>query len=185
MKVAAIIGSRNQKGQTAQAVDACLKGFEQANADIESFFLPTCNIERCRQCEDSGWGLCLTEGRCVIEDDFAGIIDSVSNSDVVIFATPVYYGNLSESIRSFLDRMLRICHHDDGMVRIKGRSAVCISVAGGSGGGATSCSRSLEFILEVCKLNILDIIPVRRQNMKLKEAVLQMTAKWIATEELA
>ena len=179
MKVVAILGSRNKKGQTAQAVEACLKGFEQVNADVERFFLPTHNIERCRQCEDSGWGLCLDEGRCIIDDDFAGIVDTLSKADIVIFATPVYYGSLSESFRAFLDRLRRVCQ-----LQFKDKSAIGICSAGNSG-GAVACSAILETIVGICKFNILDVIPVGRQNLKMKEAVLQMTGEWIASGNLS
>ena len=185
MKIVAVLGSRNQKGQTAQALKACLNGFEQVNADIECFYLPTCNIEGCRQCEDSGWGLCLEEGRCIIDDDFAGIVDFLSKADTVIFATPVYYGDLSESLRAFLDRLRRICQYPKGQLWIKDKPAIGICVAGGGGGGAVTCSAILEKILTICKFNIFDIIPVRRQNLKMKEVVLQITGEWIASGKLS
>ena len=185
MKVVAILGSRNKKGQTAQAVEACLKGCEKANADIERFFLPTCNIERCRQCEDTGWGLCADQGRCVIEDDFAGIVDTLSKTDIVIFATPVYYAGLSESIKAFLDRLSRIRICPEAKLPPKAKPAIGICVAGGSGGGAVECSAIMEKILKICKFNILDVIPVRRQNLKMKEAILQITGQWIASGQLS
>ena len=150
MKAIAIVGSRNPKGQTAQAVDACVKGFKMEDGDVEQFLLPTLNIERCRQCEDSGWGRCRSEGRCIIDDDLAGIVDTISKADAIIFATPVYFSDLSESLRAFLDRLHRVCQHSSGKVLVEGKSAIGICVAGGGGGGAPACSVSLEKILDRC-----------------------------------
>ena len=176
------LGSRNKKGQTAQAVDACLKGFR--DVEVERFFLPTRTIERCRQCEDSGWGPCRSEGRCIIDDDFAGIVDSISKADIVIFATPVYFSDLSESMRTFLDRFRRVGKHQNDNPLIKDKPAVGICVAGGGGGGAVACSAILEKIVGICGFNLLDIIPVRRQNLKMKETLLEITGEWIASGKL-
>ena len=185
MKAVAIIGSRNPKGQTAQAVDACVEGFKLAGADVEQFFLPTLNIERCRQCGDSGWGLCRTEGRCIIDDDFAKITHSIFKADAVIFATPVYFSDLSESLRALLDRLRRICLHQSVQASVKEKPAIGICVAGGGGGGAIKCSLSLETILSKCGFSLLDVIPVRRQNLKMKQAILQTTGEWVASGKLS
>jgi hypothetical protein len=56
MNVAAILGSRSPQGQTARAAGALLDGLAANGAKVERFFLPAMKIERCRQCEDSGWG---------------------------------------------------------------------------------------------------------------------------------
>lgn len=185
MKTIVILGSRNPKGQTAQAVNACVKGFKLVDTDVEKFFLPTRNIERCRQCEDSGWGLCRSEGRCVIEDDFAGIVDSISKADAVIFATPVYFGDLSESLRAFLDRVRRTCQHPKGQALVEEKYAIGVCVAGGGGGGTATCSVSLEKVLSTCGFNLLDVILVKRQNLKMKQVVLQTTCEWIASGKLS
>ena len=102
MKALMILGSRNPEGQTARAARALLQGIAGKGGQYEEFFLPKMSIERCRQCEDSGWGICRTEGRCVIEDDLASLVEKIKGADAVIFATPVYFSDLSESIRAFL-----------------------------------------------------------------------------------
>ena len=71
-------------------------------------------IERCRQCDDDGWGLCRREGRCIIEDDFAGLVDKIARADAVVFSTPVYFSDLSESMKAFLDRLRRTCIQETG-----------------------------------------------------------------------
>jgi multimeric flavodoxin WrbA len=74
MNAILISGSRNPKGQTARALDAVAAGLRQQNVATETLFLPAMRIERCRQCDDNGWGLCRQEGRCVIEDDFPVLV---------------------------------------------------------------------------------------------------------------
>ncbi len=179
MKAMVISGSRNPQGQTAQAAGALIEGFCDKGAETELVFLPTKNIERCRQCGDAGWGTCRTEGRCVIEDDFASVTQGIRSADCAVFATPVYFGDLSESLRAFLDRLRRITRNEAGKAQITDKPAVGICVAGGGGGGAPSCAVSLEKILATCGFDVVDMIPARRQNLSVKLEVLGMVGKWL------
>jgi multimeric flavodoxin WrbA len=180
MKAVLICGSRNPNGQTAQAADAVLKGLIKSGVSTEKIFLPVFKIERCRQCEDNGWGLCRQEGRCVIDDDLSGLVKKIRQADVVVFATPVYYSDLSESLRAFADRLRRICTHEAGRAAVKGKTALGICVAGGGGGGAPACCVSLEKIMSNCGFDLLDTIPVRRQNLKTKLSALELSGKCLA-----
>ena len=182
MKTILICGSRNPNGQTAQAADAVLKGLAKAGASAEQVFLPTLKVERCRQCDDDGWGLCRKEGRCVIDDDLSGLVEKMRQADAVVFATPVYYSDLSESLRAFADRLRRICMHEAGRVSIKGKPVIGVCVAGGGGGGAPACCVSLEKVMTTCGLDVVDVIPVRRQNLQAKLRTLELAGQWLASE---
>jgi multimeric flavodoxin WrbA len=180
MTVLMISGSRNPEGQTATAAKAFLKGAGSGGESVESVFLPTLEIERCRQCEDNGWGICRTEGQCIIEDDFAGLVDRIREAKGLVFANPVYYHGLSESLKAFLDRLRRICINENGREGIEGKPAVGICVAGGSGNGAPSCGYSMDKSLGWARLDVVDMVLVRRQNLAMKERVLEETGKWFA-----
>ena len=179
MKVVAILGSRNPEGQTASAAEAFLQGIVSEGGQEERIYLPEKEIERCRQCEDNGWGICREEGTCVIEDDFASIVERVKSADAAVFVTPVYFSDLSESMRAFMDRLRRTCMHDGGKKGIESKPAVGICVAGGGGGGAPTCAVSLEKVVSRCGFDVVDMVPVRRQNMELKRDILKTTGKWL------
>lgn len=182
MKIVAVIGSRNPEGQTARAVNALLGGAEAASVEVERWFLPELKIERCRQCEQDGWGLCLAEGRCVIDDDLSDVVDAILSAEAIVFATAVYYSDLSESLRAFLDRFRRTVTHSDNQKKLGTKPCIGICVAGGGGGGAPSCAVSLEKVLQRCGLNLVDIVPVRRQNLAFKERLLALTGEWLVTQ---
>ena len=181
MQMIMLMGSRNPVGQTARAADAFLQGAASRGSQVEQLFLPQMKIERCRQCRNDGWGKCRTEGRCVIKDDFATVAAKIRHANAVVFATPVYFYDLSESLRSFLDRLRRTCVHKSGRGGIVGKRAIGICVAGGGGSGALACAVNLEKILTRCGFDVLDMIPVRRQNLEMKLRVLRMTGEWLAT----
>lgn len=180
MKALMTIGSRNPEGQTARAAGALKTGLESQGFDVEEVYLPELALERCRQCEDNGWGICRTEGACVIEDDFAGLVERLASADVAVFATPVYFGDLSESLRAFLDRLRRTCVHEAGKAKVAGKVAVGICVAGGGGGGAPSCTVSLDKVLNTCGFDTVDVVAARRQNLDLKVETLETSGRWLA-----
>jgi len=190
-------GSRDRKGRTAQAIEAIRKGIAKAGGNSESIFLTELAIERCRQCDSDGWGTCRNEQRCIIEDDFDSVVAKVKAADVVVFANPVYFGDLSESMRAFLERLRRIsirpgpppqgapAQPPAGIPFIPGAGAtpaigVCLS--GGGGGGAVNCCSSLERILQGCGFDVVDMIPLRRQNLEFKLPILELTGEWLVTK---
>jgi multimeric flavodoxin WrbA len=184
MKVVGILGTRSPEGQTARAAGALLDALARKGVKVERMFLPAMKIERCRQCDEKGWGLCRSEGRCVIEDDFASLVAEIRSADAAVFATPVYFGDLSESLRAFLDRLRRITRHATGKAGIEGKAALGVCVAGGGGGGAPSCAVSLEKVLSQATMDPIDVVAVRRQNLEMKLGVLRQTGEWLA-ERLA
>jgi NAD(P)H-dependent FMN reductase len=191
MQILIVSGSRNPEGRTAGLIKALRRGITGAGGDSECLFLPHMEIERCRQCEADGWGICLGEKRCIIEDDFASIGEKVDRADVVVFATPVYFNDLSESMKAFLDRYRRtrtgiiappVSNMPHPVNPEEGIPAVGLCYAGGSGNGATFCCMNLERILQFCGFDVVDMIPVRRQNMEAKLSRLELVGEWLATK---
>ncbi|MFA5309194.1 MAG: flavodoxin family protein [Dehalococcoidales bacterium] len=186
MNILVLSGSRNREGQTARAIGAIRKGATAAKAQMEVIFLTELKLERCRQCDPDGWGLCRKEGRCVIEDDLAMLTDKVKAADALVFANPVYFGDLSESMRAFTDRFRRTLFKPGAAPRPGfpaggGTPAVGLCYAGGSGNGTVSCAATLERVLQTCGFDVVDMIPLRRQNIDIKIPMLEMTGKWLAT----
>ena len=182
MKVLCLLGSRNPDGQTASAAQAILNGVTEQGHETELVILTEKHLERCRQCDNNGWGLCREEGRCVIEDDLAYLTAKIRNADAVIFATPVYFGDLSESMRAFLDRLRRTFRHSNDKSKINGKPAVGICVAGGGGGGAPNCTVSLKAVLQHCGFDVVDMVPARRQNLSMKLDILPLVGAWLVNQ---
>jgi len=117
----------------------------------------------------------------MIKDDFSSLVGKIRKADSVVFATPVYFSDLSESMRAFLDRLRRITRHETGKRGISDKPALGICVAGGGGGGAPACAVSLEKVLSICGFNVVDTIPIRRQNLEVKLSALEAIGKWLTT----
>jgi NAD(P)H-dependent FMN reductase len=190
MHVLALSGSKNKKGKTAQAINAICKGVAKGGGTSEVVFLTDHNLERCRQCEPDGWGICRREHRCIIEDDFPALSEKVKAADAVVIANPVYFGDLSESMKTFLERLRRIKWAGPSAVAggapgagSPGRiPAIGLCYAGGSGNGTVSCAFFLERVLQMCGFDLVDMILARRQNLEAKIPMLELTGAWLATK---
>jgi NAD(P)H-dependent FMN reductase len=192
MKILILSGSKNRKGKTASAIEAIRKGIAKGKGETESIFLTELTLEKCRQCNPDGWGICRTEHRCIIEDDFASISEKIKASDIVVFATPVYFGDLCESMRGFLDRLRRTRFmfgppSGPGMPprQTTTTPAIGLCYAGGSGNGTVSCAFNLEKILQTCGFDVVDMIPVRRQNLEMKMPHLERVGEWLVSKPVS
>jgi len=198
MHILMLSGSRNREGRTARAMAAIAKGVASAGGVSETIFLTELDIERCRQCDLEGWGICRSENRCVINDDFALVVAKLKAADLAVFANPVYFFDLSESMRAFLDRLRRVTPRPGPGPRgaaipsLPGVSpfmppagampAIGICLAGGGGRGAPNCCAVLERVLPECGFDVVDMIPLRRQNLEFKLPLLELTGEWLVTK---
>lgn len=55
-----------------------------------------------------------------------------------------------------------------------------LNPAGGGGGGAPACCVRLENVMATCGFDIVDMIPVRRQNLDVKLPALELAGQWLA-----
>lgn len=182
MKILLVSGSRNRNGQCALAGNALLQGAEASGATTESIFLPELHIERCRQCNEDGWGLCAKEGRCIItEDDFYTVFEKIKEADAVIFATPVYLWEPSESFWALGTRMRRLCFKWGKTDTVSEKPVVLVAVAGGGGTGSIRTLFQVEQMMDFTGFKVVDLWPLQRQNLEGKLPQLELAGKWLVT----
>ena len=160
-KVVVLWSSPNTEGLTAAAKDRILSGLREAGAQAEEVQLNALRIEHCRAC-GNGWGTCRSEGKCVIPDDFAALYDRLAEADGIVFVTAVYFHDLTECMKAFLDR-LRRCDAFTAR-RLRGKRCLLVSCAGGTGMGAVECLRRLEGTLDHMGMRAYDRLNVIRYN---------------------
>lgn len=171
MTCIAIQSSPNMNGLTARLAQAVLTGVEAEGDETELVHLNQLNIQSCRACNE-GWGECRTKGTCILEDDFEALCTKLANADTVVFATPVYWHDLSESAKRFLDRVRR-CETFNDFTTYNDTPVIGITSAGGSGRGAARALYNLEDYLRRLGFEIFDLVSVTRFSKDHKLPMLQ------------
>ena len=91
MKKVIVISTSLRPGSNSQALaEQFAKGAEAAGHQVEFVSLRGKEIKFCIGCLS-----CQKTGACVIKDDVPTIMESVLNADVVCWATPIYYYEMS------------------------------------------------------------------------------------------
>ena len=156
-----IWASPNTDGLTAAAVEEVRKGMETVGASPELIHLNRKSMKHCLAC-GNGWGDCQAKGECVIRDDFAAIYEKMKAADGIVFVTPVYWHDLAENLKAFLDR-LRRCETAHNHF-LAGKQCLIVACAGGTGLGAIECLHNLEQTLGHMRMPVVDRLPVIRFN---------------------
>jgi multimeric flavodoxin WrbA len=176
--------SPNTDGLTAACAQAAIKGIQEANGVVEEIRINDLTVASCEACDD-GWGTCRELHLCDVLDDFQALHERTLKADAYVFVTPVYWGDLSESMKAFTDR-LRRCEalrgEESGFYQ---KPVTVVAAAGGSGNGMITCLASLERWIQHVHARKWDFIPVNRWNQKYKLTMIQAASEAMIRELLS
>ena len=101
MKRVIVISTSLRRGSNSDTLaDKFVEGAKVAGNDVEKISLVGKEIQFCMGCMG-----CQKLGRCVIKDDVNDIMAKVLEADVVVWATPIYYYEMSGQMKTLIDRM--------------------------------------------------------------------------------
>jgi multimeric flavodoxin WrbA/putative sterol carrier protein len=138
MKVLALNSSPRIKGQskTELMLSHLVSGMEKAGSQVEVVHLRNKKIKNCVGCFTC-WT--KTPGRCVHRDDMAEeLFGKFIESDMAVFATPLYHYTMNATMKAFIERTLPVLepfiHDKKGVsyhpLRLRHPAVVVLSVAG-------------------------------------------------------
>ncbi len=101
MKKVIVISTSLRAGSNSDMLaDKFVEGVRAAGHEVEKVSLRGKRLAFCKGCMG-----CQKLGRCVIDDDANDIMRKVLNADVVCWATPIYYYEMSGQMKVLIDRM--------------------------------------------------------------------------------
>lgn len=101
VKVVVLHGSARKGGDTDALAEHFLRGLsESADHDVTHFRSIDMHIEHCRACMECARG----EG-CVIDDDMQAVYPAFCEADVVVMATPMFWGYMTSQLKTLFDRL--------------------------------------------------------------------------------
>jgi multimeric flavodoxin WrbA len=104
MKITVLNGSP-RKQNTAAMVDAFAEGAKAAGHEVEVLQVGRMKINGCLACEYChGKG----EGKCVQKDDMEKVMPAYRDSDMLVFASPIYYFDVTAQLSAAIQRVYAI-----------------------------------------------------------------------------
>jgi len=99
-KVIVISTSFRKGGNSDTLADEFIRGAKESGNDVEKISLEGKTIGFCKGCL-----VCQKTRECVINDDAVNIAEKVKNADTIVYATPIYYYEMSGQMKTLLDRL--------------------------------------------------------------------------------
>jgi multimeric flavodoxin WrbA len=96
-----VISTSLRKGSNSDTLaEELIRGAKDAGNNVEKISLEGKTIGFCKGCL-----VCQKTQECVIKDDAVKIAEKVKNVDAIVFATPIYYYEMSGQMKTLLDRL--------------------------------------------------------------------------------
>jgi len=101
-KILIFNGSPRKNGNTSTLIKECVRAINDSGKVAEVFFLNDMIIKPCQFCD---WCIDNKTLSCVEEDDMHEVYQKLLESDVLIFAAPIFWFNVSAQLKIFIDRL--------------------------------------------------------------------------------
>jgi multimeric flavodoxin WrbA len=102
MRITTLLGSSKKKGNTATVLGWVEADLKSRGHDVERIYLNNKSIRGCLGCAKCREN--PDEIACVQKDDAIDIMEQMISSDVVLFASPIYFWGFSAQIKALIDR---------------------------------------------------------------------------------
>lgn len=105
MSIFLINGSPRKNGNTGTLLDNATEGIESREMHAETIRLYDFDYRGCISCfyckrKDK------EHGHCAMKDGLSPVLEELKEADGIIFASPVYYDNITSGMAAFLERFL-------------------------------------------------------------------------------
>jgi multimeric flavodoxin WrbA len=100
MNIVCLLGSPRAGSNSSTIAKRFIVTAEKSGAKVKSYILNDLKYRGCQGCM-----ACKTKlEKCVLQDDLAEVLEAVQQADVLVMASPVYYGDISSQLKGFIDR---------------------------------------------------------------------------------
>ena len=120
MNTVVLFGSPRKEGNTVQLAGIFSQTLKEKGHNVRTIYLNDLNIRPCQGCL-----ACIPEGICRINDDMKDIRKYIMESDLIVYATPIYWFSPSSQLKIVIDRSLSFLD-ENYESRIKGKKAITI-----------------------------------------------------------
>lgn len=99
--ITVFMGSPREDGNSDKLAEAFIKGARSVDNIVNYIFIRQKKINGCIGCE-----YCYEHaGECAQKDDMQKIYKLLETTDIIVFATPIYYQNFPSQLKAVIDRL--------------------------------------------------------------------------------
>ena len=100
MKIVQLLGSPRKKSNSSALSSIIAETVEHEQKEVITHTLNKLNFKGCQACM-----ACKGKSEvCILKDDLTKVLQDVTEADIIIMATPVYWGDISAQLKTFIDR---------------------------------------------------------------------------------
>ncbi len=100
MNIVCLLGSPRVRSNSSAIAKRFIETAEKSGAKAKTYTLNDLKYRGCQGCM-----ACKTKlEKCVLQDDLTEVLEAVQQADVLVMASPVYYGEISSQLKGFIDR---------------------------------------------------------------------------------
>lgn len=147
MKAVILFGSPRKDGNTIRLVNAFSDVLKDRGINVRMLYLNDMNIRPCQGC-----CACLPAGICKINDDMKDIRKYILESELIVYASPVYWFGVSSQLKLAIDRTFAFMDEKFNS-RIAGKKAVTILTCGFE--NTSVCEPSISMFKKIFNLQKL------------------------------
>lgn len=123
MKAIAINGSPRKNWNTATLLKKALEGVASFGAETELIHLYDLSFKGCHSCFACKRTDKKLNGCCVINDGLTKVLHQIISCDILILGSPIYLGNITGEMKSFMERLIfaNLSYNSPDRISFQGR----------------------------------------------------------------
>ncbi|MBE6066087.1 MAG: flavodoxin family protein [Clostridium lundense] len=105
MKILGINGSPRKNWNTDILINKALEGAASQGSETEIIHLYDLEFKGCISCFACKRINGKSYGKCAVKDDLALVFEKIEKADALVLGSPIYFGEVTGEMRSFLERL--------------------------------------------------------------------------------
>jgi multimeric flavodoxin WrbA len=174
MKTVILFGSPRKNGNTIQLVNVLSDIIKRKRHSVRMLYLNDMNIRPCQGCY-----ACLKKGVCKINDDMKDIRKYIMESDLIVYAFPIYWFAPSSQLKLVIDRSIAFMDENYNS-RIKGKKAITLMTCGDEDKGILKPAKEMfKMTFDLLKLSYIGSVEATgcQEKGEVKRAFKEKTRK--------
>lgn len=112
-KIFIVSSTMRKDGNSFILAQEFAKGAIESNHQVNFINLADINLKFCIGCLH-----CQSHKNCVLQDSMNSLYEDIQKSDILVFATPVYYYQMSGQLKTFLDRLNPLYQRENSFKKV-------------------------------------------------------------------